>query len=547
MEIKNYIAPLLKWWWLIITAAILASATSYFVVRQEPILYQSKATILIGNPFASLNPDSSELWASTQLAEAYAGFAQREPVRDATMKALNLDWLPQYSVTVPPRTQFIEVVVIDSDPQRAQIVANEIANQLIQLSPSGADQERNKRQDFIDQQLDDLQKQIEETRSEIETRQFELGELVSAREIAEAQGQIAALQSKLSTLQLNYSAILSNSQDQATNILNIIEPATLPQYPIGPQKALTIILSGVLGAVLAGSAAYLLEYLDDRIESPQELERIANVPILPSIPRSKNIATGPLVTIGQPRAPVSEVFRDLRTRVQFSELDKANRTILVTSANPGEGKSFIAANLSIVFAQAGFKTLLIDADLRLPDQHKMFELSNRFGLTDILRNPNNLVNQETTFSDLDDYLSKIPGVTLDVITRGSPTNNPSELLGSPTMRELLVYVAKQYDFVFIDSAPSLSLTDSLILGRRVGGVLLVVSAKGTRRNQVKLLVSRFRDVNANLIGITLNKLAQKNIGYYDYSYGNLSENSTTPGKKNFRGKSKQITEELAKE
>ena len=550
MEIKVFLNPLLKWWWLILTAALLAATASFFANRQVPVLYQSRSTLLIGSPFSSLNPNANELNLSLTLAETYARFAYREPVREATMAALGLEWLPEYTATSPLNTQFVEISVVDTNPQRAQMVANELANQLIQLSPGGENQGENNRQGFINQQLDDLQRQIQETKIEVETQQIELGNYVSAREIANAQKQIEALQSKLSSLQLNYATLLSKSENQATNTLTIIEPALLPQNPIDPQTEMTILLSALLGAFLAAAAAFLLEYLNDNIESADELQLMADIPVLSSIPHSKLVKKDLLITLEQPRAPISEIFRDLRTRVQFSELDRSNRTILVASANSGEGKSFVAANLAYILAYSGFKTLLIDADLRVPDQHKIFELNNEYGLADILRNPGNLINHDEIFSDLEGCVSKIPGVSLDVITRGTFFNNPSELLGSPTMKELLEHVAKQYDYVLIDSAPSLSLTDSLIISRQVGGVLLVVSAKGTRRNQVKTLVSRFRDVNANLIGFALNNLAQKNIGYYyGYSYGDSHESPAKTEKKSRKGwgKNKQITEKLAKE
>lgn len=516
MEIRQYLAPLLKWWWLIVLASLLAAITSFFVVRQEPIMFQSRATLMIGSPFADPNPDSNEFWLSVQLAEAYADFAQREPIREATMQALGVDRLPQYNVSIPARTRFIEISVIDTNPQRAQAVANELANQLIQLSPSGEDQEAVERQAFINQQLDDLQIQIEETILEIEEKQIELGGLVSAREIVEAQDQITALQSKLNSLQLNYSSMLSNSQEQATNIISIIETASLPQSPVGPQRSLTVLIAGVLGASLATLAAYLIEYLDDRVQSQQELERLVDVPVLSCISRDKLVLQNALITSEQPRAPISEIFRDLRTKIQFACLEKENRTILVTSAIPKEGKSFVSANLAVVFVQAGFKTLLIDADLRLPSQHKIFNRENRYGLIDILRNPKNLNAQDDAFTDLESIITKAPGLELDLITSGSHTNNPSELLTSYTMEAFLNQVSKRYDFVIIDSAPSLMLTDSLILGHLVGGVLMVVDTEKASRDQIKLIVSRYQDVNANIIGVAMNKLTQKKMSNYYY-------------------------------
>jgi tyrosine-protein kinase Etk/Wzc len=159
-------------------------------------------------------------------------------------------------------------------------------------------------------------------------------------------------------------------------------------------------------------------------------------------------------------------------------------------------------------------------------------------------------NRDERFSDLDEFTFNIPGLTLDVITRGSLPNNPSELLGSPTMKELLNHVAQQYDFVIVDSAPSLSLSDSLILSRHVAGVLLVVSAKGTQRRHVKLLVSRFSDVNANIIGFALNKITQRNADYYGYLYGNTQDSSVKTKNKNWRRwrgeKDKQKTKKYLK-
>ncbi|PID86749.1 MAG: hypothetical protein CSB13_02735 [Chloroflexi bacterium] len=516
IEIRQYIAPLLKWWWLIILATVLAGITSFFVVRQQPIMFQSRATLMIGSPFADPNPDSNEFWLSDQLAEAYADFARREPIRVAVMEALDLDSLPQYSVSIPARTRFIEVSVVDTNPRRAQAVANELANQLILLSPSGEDQEALERQEFIDQQLDDLQVQIEETIVEIEEKQIELGGLVGARDIAEAQDQIAALRSKLSSLQLNYSSMLANSQDQATNILSIIETASLPQAPIGSRRDLTVLIAGVLGAVLAGFAAYLIEFLDDRVRTPQELERIVDVPVLMGISSEKLVLDNSLIVSEEPRSPVSEMFRDLRTKIQIAYQGNENRSLLVTSATAQEGKSFVSANLALVFVQAGFKTLLIDADLRIPDQHLLFKKENKYGLTDILRKPSYLADEEGTFSELDHYITRVPDLNLDLITSGSHANNPSELLTSPTMKRLISHVSRRYDFVIIDSAPSLMLTDSLVLGYVVGGVLMVINAQKASRDQVQQFVSRYRNVDANIIGITMNKLVHKKQNQYYY-------------------------------
>lgn len=522
-DIRSFITPLIKWWWLIVVAAILAMGASYWAVRGEPIRYQTTATLLIGQPFSDLNPDGGQLWLAQQLAQTYAVFAQREPVRQAAMESLGLTWLPEYYALVPPQTQFIEISVIDTDPVRAQLVANELADQLIKLSPGGGELGGQNRQDFITRQLDDLQRQIEETKVEIENSQAELGELFSAREIADAQAQINALESKLNSLQLNYATLLSNSEQQATNALTILEPAVVPVNPIGPNKYMTVAMAAVLGAIVAVGAAYLLEFLDDTIRSPEELERLTDLPLLTAISRfkSEEYGGGNLVAAEHPRAPVSEALRDLRTGIQFSSMDKPNRTILVTSPTPGDGKSFVSSNLALVLTQAGYKTLLIDADLRRPKQHRNFNLDNKSGLTNLLLDVQMADGlSEIPAYKIEDYTQKISDYELFILTSGSIPPNPSELLGSVKMGMLLNQLPKYFDYIIIDSPPALAITDPVVLAAQADGVLLVVSAQRTRRFQLKRAVRRLREVNANFIGITLNRVSRKGSGYYyDYTYG----------------------------
>ena len=310
MELKTFLKPLLKWWWLIVIAAILAGASSYFVVRNDPPIYQSRTSLVVGRPLESLNPSGSEFYLSQQLAETYAVFARRELVREATQTALGLDWLPEYTVGVPPLTQLLEIMVTDTDPQRAQIVADELANQLILLSPSGLDLDEQKRQDFLNGQLVQLEQQIQATQDEILILQTNLGELFSASEIADSQSQIEALQAKLNTLQANYAGFLVSTQEEAVNVLTVIEPAYLPTVPVGPNSKLTILIAVAFGIVLATGTAYLLEYLDDSLRSPEEAVEAIGLPALATLNRARFGAdNNSLVAIDQPRAPISEAFQ----------------------------------------------------------------------------------------------------------------------------------------------------------------------------------------------------------------------------------------------
>ncbi|HET6446229.1 MAG TPA: hypothetical protein VFI27_16805, partial [candidate division Zixibacteria bacterium] len=227
MELKDYIAPLRKWWWLIVAAGLVAGLASFYAASQQPSLYQARTTLMIGRAIDNPNPSGNEFWLTQQLAQTYAEIASREPVRVASMDALGMTWLPEYSVRAVPDTQLIEIGVTDSDALRAEAVANQLASQLIQQSPTNVEQDERSRQSFINTQLDNLELNITATEDEIASFRDELASVFSASQIASAQSQITALQAKLNSLQSNYANLLANSRQGAINTLNIIEPATV--------------------------------------------------------------------------------------------------------------------------------------------------------------------------------------------------------------------------------------------------------------------------------------------------------------------------------
>lgn len=524
MELKTYISPLLKWWWLLLAAAVIAGATSYLAVSQQPPVYQARATLMIGSAINNPNPIGNEFWLSQQLAQTYTDIAQRAVVKDAVQEALGLTWLPAYSARTLPNTQLIEITVNDSNPERAMVVANELAEQLILQTPvSGRQEGDSARQAFTSQQLDELELRIRETEAELLTRQQEMAQLVSARQIAEMQNQIAALDSKRTILQSNYATLLASSSQGAVNRLSVIEPATMPYAPIGPDVMGTVMTAAVIGLSLAVAAAYLLEYLDDTIKTPNDVQSVATLPTLSGIAeyRPENGALRSLVTISKPRSPIAEAYRSLRTAVLFSNVDQNVRTLLISSPGPSEGKSFTAANLAVVMAQAGHKVLLVDADFRRPTQHRIFNITRNYGLTDMLievpitRDPAHLVD---LFIRINRALSRTAQPNLYVLPCGSIPPNPAELIGSAKMKALLGLLTTQYDIVIIDSPPTLAVTDAVILGTRVDSVLLVSRAGSTRRNQLKSAVERFREVNANMAGVVLNRVTASSGDYYAYYY-----------------------------
>jgi len=231
-----------------------------------------------------------------------------------------------------------------------------------------------------------------------------------------------------------------------------------------------------------------------------------------------------LITVAKPRMPVSEAFRSLRTNLQFSGIDTPLKTVLVTSASPSDGKSSIVANLATVIAQSEKNVVVMDADMRRPTLHKLFKLSNRIGLSDyFIRTPEKMTG----------VVKKTRVNGLNIITSGSLPPNPSELLSSSKMQDVLSLLEKHFDMVLLDSPPLLAVTDALILAKSVNGVLLVVDPKKTKRGAIRQAIEQLQRLDTRLLGVVLNNIKVKRSSYYynrDYyyskQYGRTSEDAS---------------------
>lgn len=517
MDLREYITPLWRWWWLLVAATLVAAISSIIAVSQQPPIYQARASLLIGQAINNPNPTANDLWLSQQLAQTYSDVAKRQPVREATMAALGLTWLPEYTARPLPNNQLIELTVIDTSPERAMVVAQELATQLVRLSPTGGGQQGElERQGFIARQLDDLETQIEATNSEIQVRQAELGALISARQIADTQAQVAALQNKLATLQSNYAALLASTSQGAINTLSILEPATLPTTPVGPNRPITVLTAAAIGFVLAAGAAYLLEYLDRSLKSPDEVAKVLGLPLIGFIAEMNSdskLDEGAIV-LQQPRAPIAESFRVLRTNLEFAAVDGPLHTILISSPGAGEGKTTVAANLAAVMAQSKKRVVLIDCDMRRPRVHKQLGIPNNRGLSDVFRGQAEIKNVIRPWKN-----------NFAVITSGSLPPNPAELLASEKMTEILEKLKAYTDIVIIDSPPSL-VTDASLLAAKVDGVVLVVQPGRTEAEPARAMGEQLKRAGARVVGVVLNNIP---IGRgYDYYYGGYHYYHYTP-------------------
>jgi polysaccharide biosynthesis transport protein len=505
MEIKQYLLPLRKWWWLLLVATLVSTLSSFGATFLETPIYQTRAALMIGQALEQPNPNSSTLGLTQQLALSYVAIAKRAPVQDATMEALGLTWLPEYDVYIVPNTQLLEIRVIDSDPVRAQAVANTLAQQLVLLSPTENDGEQTARQEFVMRQLNSLETKIADTEAEITRLQEEMAGMISARQIADTQSQIATLESMLLTFQGNYASLLANTSQGAVNTLRIVEPAPLPTSPISSSRMTTLLLGAAIGFTLAAGAAYLMEYLDNTVKTPEDIGKITDLPLIGFLGETEQTDQEEgVIVAAEPRSVMAEAYRSLRTNLEFAAVDRPLRTILITGPDPDSGKTTVAANLALSIALSGKRALLLDADLRRPRIHNLLKLSQAPGLTDIFRDATDVVGAVRLWG---------PHEELAVISSGAPPPNPAELLASARMEEILAELRAEADTVVIDSPPFL-VADAAILAARVDGVVLVVRPGRTTGEAMKAMLEQLERAGARVLGIVVNRIPRRGGSYY---------------------------------
>ena len=297
--------------------------------------------------------------------------------------------------------------------------------------------------------------------------------------------------------------------------VHILAEAELPRGPIANNLTINISMGFLGGAMMGMFLAFLLNFLDKRVKSEQEVEKLVNVPTLGIIEFDKKRkrergSKRNLTTSINPKSPISEQYRTIRTNIQFLMIDKEIKTLAFTSAAPGEGKTTTIANLAITLAYQGDKVLLIDADLRKPTLHQLIGVRNQHGLT-------NLITKKSTKKSA---ILRVPRIAnLYVLPSGPIPPNPSELLNSKKMKNLISELSQEYDWVLFDTPPVLAVTDAQILANRCDGVILVLKSNQTQKEELVKAKELLDKANTNLMGTIMSGVNRKDSGY-GYYYGN---------------------------
>ena len=536
-EIKKYASIIWHWAWLIVLGALVAGGVAYLYSSSQTPVYSASARLLIDEaPGSNSGNDYSQLLLEQQMATTYIELIRTRPVMEETIERLALtedltaeELLAHTQVNVPMDTQILVITVNDPSPSRAATLANTIGEVF-------TDQTAIRENLRYAAPIQNWQTQLDEIATKIEGIETQINTAIGG-ESPEELAAMSLLETQLKETQIRYTDAFNNLNElqiaQAKESSNLVpvESALIPQQPISPRVRTNTLLATAVGAMLAIGLIFLMEYMDDTVKNPDDVSQETGLSTIGAIAKFDHDETemsSRLITKNSPRDPVSEAYRVVRTNLSFSMVDDNLKSMIVTSSAPSEGKSTTAANLAVVMAQTGKRVMLVDADLRRPVQHKIFELSNNRGLTTAILDTN---------SNIEDHIQDSGIRNLRIMSSGPIPPNPSELLSSQRMEQLLTMLRQHADFVVFDTPPILTVTDSTVLSTQVGGTLLVIDTGNTRRSTLAQAYELIGSSGGHVYGALLNRLKPSRRGYY-YNYYYYSEYKYEDGNRKKRLKSK---------
>jgi succinoglycan biosynthesis transport protein ExoP len=506
VDLREYITVVRKQkWFIAIIAGVVVLLSVGMTVRSAPV-YTSEARVLVlptapaNSPFYFLvviNMDTeSGLVGSDVVAQIVRDNLKSKPRLDELLSNL--------SVSVEAGTEILDIDYTSPDPATSQEVAQGFATAYLQFRQSQA-------QDQVTTQITEIQNEIGDVTARISSFQRKIDHESNPTKQQELINQQDAQKARLGVLKQNLADAGAGAIVQPGG--QIVQPAYLPGSPSNAGVMRNAFLALIVGLAIGTGIAFLRERLDDRIRDREDLEKHLGVPVLAVVPKvaqwsARNEAH--LATISEPRSPASEAYRTLRTSILFMAAQKNLQVLMVTSPSAGDGKTTTSANLAVALAQAGKSVIIVSADLRKPRLHRFFEgITNVEGLVDVLTGDRG-VRQVL-------QPSAIPN--LSVMACGPISSSPAELLHAPRMAAMLEEMRTLADFVIIDSAPVLVVSDSLAMAALVDGVLFVSEAQNTDRQAVSRARNQLEQVGAPVVGAVMNNFdPSKSGGGYSYRY-----------------------------
>ncbi|HUR17782.1 MAG TPA: hypothetical protein VMZ51_02450 [Acidimicrobiales bacterium] len=551
MELRDYLSILKRHGWFVLEVAVVAALLIGIGSSFRSPQYRATAEVLLqaDDPSEQLRPENARTASAAdpdRYVAAQRDIAGSEAVAREAAKSLNglttKAILDRVTVTQRGASDLLEISALDIDPTRARDIANSVASGFIEHRRRTAVAGLQRAVDDIVPRLNQLQARLAEidktiggaaAPAPVEGVPVPTNPTVSVTAPAD---QVAARYAAA----VQYESLYARQQELLVNIslkrggAEMIAKAKTPKSPVFPNPERDAALGGLIGLLLGAAVACVRDRLDDRLRSATEIERATGMPILTQLPYDEESDRRPseLAAIERPLGPLAESIRTLRTSIFFGA-DEPVRVIVVVSPSVGEGKSLVAANLAVVYAQAGYRTNLVSADLRRPGLSKFFpDGKNSPGLSGLLTESTTTQNQangtvagdprsRTPFTVTPEAIAAalVPTVVpeLFVLASGSVPSNPSELLGSRRMADVLMALRDLADVVVIDTSAILPVTDGTVLAAKAEGVVLVAAVGETRRETARRAASMLHTTGAHVLGVVANKVEMSSDFRYESS------------------------------
>lgn len=511
MELQDYLKILRRRRWVVVRTAVVVVVVAIAASAIETPTYQATAILLVkerglaSTLFGQIMPELSvqpERGLRTQ-----ADLVKLRPVATRALRRVKIELaadelVSKMSVVVNPQSNLMTIGVNDRDPRTAQRLVNAMAEEYVAWNRALNGREIARARDEVRAKLEST----EENMLAIARRMS--GQDRQVREGIRTQWSLAtALYSMLAEKYEQLRIISASSSGDSV----VVAPSVVPASPVSPRPVRNVFVGLILGLLLGGGLAFLYEYLDNTLKSRQDIEEYVKLPVLGEIPLVTSSLDGKrqIVSVTHPRSVQAEAFRMLRSNLHYLNVDRSLRCFIVTSPSPGEGKSTVAANLAVAFARAGQRVRILCCDLRRPIIHGMFGVDNKVGLTNVL------CDRRPVF----EAVRIGQGTGVEVLTSGPIPPDPSELLGSRRMAEVIEEAKAEVDVVIIDAPPIVAMSDVLQISPQADGVIMVARAGDTTRDMVKIAKGILDGVQANVLGVVLNAVTpSETYGYYGY-YG----------------------------
>jgi polysaccharide biosynthesis transport protein len=512
-SLRDYWRVLVRRKWVILLGGLAAVVPAALLAYADDPVYESSARILLQSSASDSLFGSSSLGVGT--SSRYVAneiqVLEGQIVAERVRQDLGL-------TSAPPGvdgssfgdTDVINVTVRSSDPTTARVVADAYVSAYISTKRSQAIGSLVAAGEELQAKIIELQTTIDALGQQIEASSGTDAELLRSQRTTLIDQQ-AVFKQRLDQLQVDTAL--------STGAAEVVQAAFQPVEPNGPNPWRVIALALAFGLALGIAAAFLLDYLDDSIRTPEDLAEIAGKrPVLAVVPVNPTADPRP-IAYTKPGDMAAESYRTLRTNLLFLGFDGAMRAIQVTSSLPGEGKTTTASNLAVLLAQAGHSVVLVDADLRRPRVHELFDLPVAPGLTSAL------------VSEAGPLPVHLVDTNLSVIPSGLIPPNPSEMLSGRRMTQVMETLTSRFDFVILDSAPVLPVSDAVALSRHADAVVVVAQAERTSRPSIVDTLASLEQVSAPVVGLVLNRVRRDGgeYGYrgYRYSYGYRYRNTAS--------------------